>query len=58
MTIAYIMRFWPVCGGGETVTAVLANELVSRGYNVHILYAYDNTSAPIPYSIDERIVQA
>ena len=55
MTIAYIMRYWPVCGGGETVTAKLANELVKRGHKVHILYAYRKDINPMPYIIDGRI---
>lgn len=57
MTIAYIMRYWPVYGGGETVTAALANELVRRGHIVHILYAYNSIGNPMPYSIDKRIRQ-
>lgn len=55
MTIAYIMRYWPVYGGGETVTVTLANELVKRGHKVHILYAYRNDIKPMPYLIDRRI---
>ena len=55
MTIAYIMRYWPVYGGGETVTVTLANELVKRGHKVHILYAYRKDINPMPYLIDGRI---
>ena len=58
MTILYIMRYWPVCGGGETVTVKLANELVKRGHNVHILYAYRNEISPMPYELDRRIKEA
>lgn len=57
MTIAYIMRYWPVYGGGETITATLANELVRRGHSVHILYTYRNDVAPKPYIVDKRVVE-
>ena len=49
------MRFWPVYGGGETITATLANELVKRGHTVHILYHYWNSIIPMPYKLDCRI---
>lgn len=55
MIIAYIMRYWPVYGGGETITAILANELVRRGHSVHILYMYWNSITPMPYEVDSRI---
>ena len=57
MKIAYIMRYWPVYGGGETITVSLANELVCRGHEVHALYTYHNTSEPMPYDLDSRIRQ-
>ena len=31
MNIAFLLRLWPVYGGGETVTISLANEMVKRG---------------------------
>ena len=57
MRIAYIMRYWPVYGGGETITATLANELVKRGHQVHILYNYRNDVAPMPYKISDEIFE-
>ena len=56
MNIAYIMRYWPVYGGGETITVTLANELVRRGHCVHVIYTYDQSCSPMPYDIDNRIV--
>lgn len=55
MNILYIMRYWPVYGGGETITATLANEFVRRGHNVFIAYQYDNVVSPMPYEVDSRI---
>lgn len=55
MNILYIMRYWPVYGGGETITATLANELVERGHNIFIAYQYDNVVNPMPYEIDSRV---
>lgn len=49
------MLYWPVYGGGETVTATLANEMVRRGHKVHISYSIYNKPHNLLYSIDERI---
>lgn len=38
MNIVFLLRPWPVFGGGETVTLSLANEFVNRGYHVSVLY--------------------
>lgn len=38
MNIAFLLRLWPIYGGGETVTRILANEFVTRGHSVHIIY--------------------
>lgn len=38
MNIAFLLRPWPIYGGGETVTITLANEFVKRGHTVHVLY--------------------
>lgn len=38
MNIVFLLRPWPVYGGGETVTIALANEFVKRGHIVHVLY--------------------
>ena len=51
------MRYWPVYGGGETITVTLANELVERGHEVHILYNFYKDCDPMPYQLDEKIVQ-
>ena len=42
------MRYWPVYGGGETVTRILANELANRDYGgiknkIYIFYVWDRT---------------
>jgi glycosyltransferase involved in cell wall biosynthesis len=55
MNILYVMLYWPVYGGGETVTASLTNELVKRGHNVFVAYSYYNKIEPMPYFIDDRI---
>lgn len=55
MNILYIMRYWPVYGGGETVTATLANEFIKRGHQVHISYTYEHNISSMPYELDERI---
>ena len=31
MKIAFLLRPWPIYGGGETVTITLSNEFVKRG---------------------------
>ena len=51
MKIVYLMRFWPVYGGGETVTRILVNELSSRSNDVMIIYLWDrnNQTTPILY---------
>lgn len=54
MNILFLLRLYPVYGGGETVTICLANEMVKRGWNVNILYFKDNLRNPLPY-IDQRI---
>lgn len=55
MNILYIMRYWPVYGGGETITATLANEFVGRGHQVHVAYTIYNSIDPMPYTLDKRI---
>ena len=42
MNVIFLHRVWPVYGGGETVTICLANEMVKRGFNVHIAYFKDS----------------
>lgn len=55
MNILYIMRYWPVYGGGETITATLSNEFVKRGHKVFIAYTHWNSIDPMPYQVDERV---
>lgn len=55
MNILYIMRYWPVYGGGETITVTLSNEFVRRGHNVFIAYTYYNTIDLMPYSLADKI---
>lgn len=49
MNILFLLRLWPVYGGGETVTLCLANEMSKRGWNVGILYFKDNLRKELPY---------
>ena len=55
MNILFFMRYWPIYGGGETVTATLANEFVKNNIGVHVAYQYYNTIETKPYSLDDRI---
>lgn len=48
MNILFLLRLYPVYGGGETVTLCLANEMVKRGWNVSILYFKENTRKQFP----------
>lgn len=54
MRVLFLLRLWPIYGGGETVTITLANELVSRGHDVHVVYFKDNIIGGIP-CIDKKI---
>ena len=47
--VVFLLRYWAVYGGGETVTITLANEMVSRGWNVGVLYFKHNTRDNLPY---------
>ena len=38
MRIAFLLRYWPYYGGGETVTRVLIEEFLKRGIDIHVLY--------------------
>ena len=55
MNIAYLLRFWPVYGGGETSTRLLANELSARGHRIFIYYLWDRTEG-INAELDDRII--
>lgn len=54
MNILFLLRLWPIYGGGETVTICLANEMVKRGWKVSVAYFKDNVKVQMPF-IDERI---
>lgn len=48
MIILFTLRFFPVYGGGETVTLRLADKFVSMGHEVHIFYLWDNGKQEYP----------
>lgn len=52
--ILFLLRFWPVFGGGESVTIALSNEFVNRGYKVFVAYLWDKSRGELPF-IDPRI---
>ena len=56
MKILFLLRFFPVYGGGETVTIKLANKLVEHGYDVGIFCIWDKTRDNPPF-VDKRIKQ-
>jgi glycosyltransferase involved in cell wall biosynthesis len=50
MNILFLLRLWPIYGGGETVTICLANEMVKRGNNVSIAFFIDSKNInKLPY---------
>lgn len=49
MNILFLLRLWPVYGGGETVTICLANEMARRGWNVSVAYFKDSIREQMPY---------
>lgn len=55
MNILYVLQYFPVYGGGETVTVRLANEFVERGLGVYVAYTIDKSISPMPYKVDKRI---
>lgn len=57
MKVAFLLRPWPVFGGGETVTIALANEFVKRNISTYVFYTKkNNKGGAIPF-IDKRIKQ-
>lgn len=54
MNILFLLRLWPVYGGGETVTIRLANEMVRNGWNVTVAYFKDSTKKDT-LEIDQRV---
>jgi glycosyltransferase involved in cell wall biosynthesis len=53
--ILYVLYYYPICGGVETITITLANEMVKRGYNVHIAYSIEKITEEMPYIVDTHI---
>ena len=56
MKIAFLLSRWPVDGGIETVTRTLANEFVSRGHKIYVVYteySYPMENGPF---VNEQIV--
>ncbi len=49
MNIAFLLRLWPVYGGGETVTISLANEMVKRGHSITIFYFKNSNAGGVGY---------
>ena len=56
MNIVFLLRYWPVFGGGEKVTSLLANKFVDTGHNVFVLYLWERSRSDISF-IDKRIKQ-
>jgi glycosyltransferase involved in cell wall biosynthesis len=56
MNIVFLLRYWPILGGCETVTRLLANKFVDLGYGVSIIFLWEKKQADMPF-IDERINQ-
>lgn len=54
MNILFLLRLWPIYGGGETVTICLANEMVKRGWNVSVVFFKHTERMQMPF-IDDRI---
>ncbi|MDR2408288.1 MAG: glycosyltransferase [Bacteroidales bacterium] len=54
MNIVFLLRFWPVYGGGETVTRILTNKFSEQGYNVSVIYLWDRRQKDMP-CINDRI---
>ena len=53
MNILFTLRFFPVYGGGETVTIRLAEKFSSDGHNVNVFYLWDNGE----YELDSNITK-
>lgn len=49
MNIVFLLRFWPIYGGGENVTRLLANKLIELGYDVSVLYLWERKRADMPF---------
>ena len=56
MNILFLLRLWPVFGGGEAMTRLWANEFSKKGIIVHIAY-FKHTEYGTKPVVDERIRQ-
>lgn len=54
MNILFLLRLWPVYGGGETVTICLANEMVKNGWDITVAYFKDSIKKD-SLAIDSRV---
>lgn len=55
MKILFLLRLWPVYGGGETVTRCLANEFVNLGHEVYIAF-FKYTEYGVDSFVDNRVI--
>ena len=58
MKIVFLVSRWPVDGGIETVTRTLANEMVSRGHQVNVIYSEYYYPLSSGVFVDDRIVES
>ena len=56
MKIIFLHRVWPAYGGGETVTVCLANEMIKRGFKVHVAYLKDSPEGKSRPYIDNHLI--
>lgn len=56
MKVLFLLRLWPIYGGGETVTRILANAFVERGLEVHVVF-FKRTENNDNFFVDSRIVE-
>jgi glycosyltransferase involved in cell wall biosynthesis len=56
MNIVFLLRYWPILGGGETVTRLLANKFTELGRKVSVIYLWETKYVDMPF-IDNRIQQ-
>jgi glycosyltransferase involved in cell wall biosynthesis len=49
MNIVFLLRYWPVYGGGETVTRLLANKLTELGHTIAVVYLWEKKQDDMPF---------
>ena len=54
MNILFLLRLWPVYGGGETVTIRLANGMARMGWTVSVAY-FKDSAKEAPSLIDDKV---